>query len=622
MYRIRFQFVFLLGFYYGVGAQTSNMPEVEPIRVILDLVQVQDDRVKVRIIPNKLESGPVRFFIAKTVPGTYSEDNYGRYIEDLEAFDSRGGKLSVSREGDNSWVIEKGNELKEISYFVNDSYDAEGGVAPAPFSPAGTNILKDENFMLNLHGFVGYFEGRKEAAYEMEVYVPDNLKPATSLNWNLLENGNYLFKANRYFEVIDNPIQFTESPVVSFEVDDITINLSVYSPNNVYSAQDLMPVMERMMRAQRDFLGDIGGTETYTILLYLSVIQEDAIGFGALEHHTSTVVVLPEQMPAQQLEEAMIDVVSHEFFHTVTPLNVHSEEIQYFDYNNPKMSRHLWMYEGTTEYFANLFQIREGLIDEEDFYERMHRKIMNSQGYNDSLSFTEMSSKVLEEPFADEYGNVYEKGALINMALDILLRSLSDGSYGILDLMRELSLVYDAGTPFKDSALIDEIVARTFPEIKTFFDTYVSGNTRINYQDYLIKVGLMMGEVEVPCGHFLTDMESAIPFIDVNPTNSDEIFIREGIALNSFLLEIGARQGDRLKQVNGVAINLESIRNIIIESLSWSADADVVLVVDRDGQVLELRGKAGKPTYVEVRIAPVEEATEDQLKLREAWLKG
>jgi predicted metalloprotease with PDZ domain len=31
------------------------------------------------------------------------------------------------------------------------------------------------------------------------------------------------------------------------------------------------------------------------------------------------------------------------------------------------MSEHLWMYEGVTEYFANLFQINQGLITEEDF---------------------------------------------------------------------------------------------------------------------------------------------------------------------------------------------------------------------------------------------------------------
>ena len=179
--------------------------------------------------------------------------------------------------------------------------------------------------------------------------------------------------------------------------------------------------METMMQAQKAFLGDIDGTKQYTILLYLSTLTNtDATGFGALEHHTSTVVVLPEQLPKESLEESMVDVVSHEFFHIVTPLNVHSREIQYFDFNEPKMSQHLWMYEGTTEYFANLFQVQQGLIDETAFYDRIMDKIGNSKSYDDTMSFTVMSKNILTSPYKENYNNVYEKGTLINMSLDIL----------------------------------------------------------------------------------------------------------------------------------------------------------------------------------------------------------
>jgi predicted metalloprotease with PDZ domain len=81
-------------------------------------------------------------------------------------------------------------------------------------------------------------------------------------------------------------------------------------------------------------------------------------------------------------------------FHIVTPLGIHSKEIQFFDYNNPKMSKHLWMYEGVTEYFANLFQINQGLITEEEFYDRMNGKIDNASRMNDTMPFTEMSANV------------------------------------------------------------------------------------------------------------------------------------------------------------------------------------------------------------------------------------
>ncbi len=615
--------LFLAGVLAGCGASRSLPSATETnVKVAMDLVNVPDDRVRVTLDPGAFPEGPVRFFIPKTVPGTYSEDNYGRYVEDFKAYDYRGAELPVQREGDNTWVIAQGASLDRVGYAVNDSYDTEGSGDDAPFSPAGTNILAGKNFVLNLHGFVGYFQGLKERPYEITISAPGNLYPATSLPWGKNADETYLFRARRYFEVIDNPIQFTASAPESFQVGDITVYLSVYSPNGTYSAADLKPAMQRMMQAQKAFLGPISGTKSYTILVYLSTMDNDAYGFGALEHHTSTVVVFPEQMPAPQLEESMIDVVSHEFFHTVTPLNVHSEEIQYFDYNDPKMSRHLWMYEGTTEYFANLFQVKEGLIDEADFYRRMYTKIMNASRYNDSLSFTEMSEHVLKEPYADEYANVYEKGALINMALDIRLRELSGGSYGVLDLMRELSAKYDSNTPFKDDALIGEIVAMTYPEIGEFFDTHVNGSTPIDYGATLARVGLTLGEVEVESGYFLTDLENQIPFIDVDPADTDIIFVREGIPLNTFFQGLGARGGDVIRQINGTDITLEGIRMIIGQSFAWTPETEVTMVVERDGQTLTLQGRAGKPTYLQTRIASDPDASEAQLRLRQAWLKG
>lgn len=604
----------------GAGKGLTSIDQ-GAVNVSINLTEVTEDRVQVQVDPGAFPPGPVRFYIPKTVPGTYSEDSYGRYVEGLTAIDYKGNPLEVSREDPNTWLIPLGAELDRIQYYVNDTYDTEGGEEEAPFSPAGTNILAGVHFMLNLHGFTGYFDQYTEIPYMLEISAPDALKPSTSLKWERDEDGTYRFRAGRYFDVIDNPIQWTASDPVSFEVEDITVNISVYSPNGSYTAEDLRPSMEKMMNAQKAFLGEIDGTREYNILLYLSTMEEDAMGFGALEHHTSTVVVFPEQMQRQQLEEAMVDVVSHEFFHIVTPLSIHSEEVQFFDYNNPKMSRHLWMYEGTTEYFANLFQVRQGLITQEEFYERIVGKIQNASQYNDSLSFTEMSKNVLKEPYASEYINVYEKGALINMVLDIRLRQLSGGNYGVLDLMKDLASTYDVDTPFKDEALIDEIVEMTFPEIRDFFARNVEGAEPIDYAEVFKDVGLILGEQERTSGYFLKDLQSQMPFIDVDPSNTDIVFIRKGITLNTFLLGLGVQGGDVIKSINGTEVDLESIRMIIGQSFSWSPETEVTMVVERDGTELTLGGKAGSPTVMEMVLKPDPEANEGQKALRSFWLE-
>ncbi len=618
--------LFLTALFLAGCAASRNLPKASEsaVTATLDLVSVSDDRVQVNLDPGAFEAGPVRFYIPKTVPGTYSEDDYGRYVEDLVAYGYKDEELAVQRVDDNTWSISDGAALDRISYYVNDSYDTEGGGANAPFSPAGTDIQAGTHYMLNLHGFVGYFEGLKERPYTLEIRAPEGLQPSTSLPGSQAgeQQGVFRFSASRYFEVIDNPIQFSAQAPVSFQVGDITVNLSVHSPNGVYAAADLKPAMERMMQAQKAFLGEVDGTREYNILLYLSTLQDDAIGFGALEHHTSTVVVLPEQMSAEQLEQTMVDVVSHEFFHIVTPLNVHSEEIQYFDYNAPEMSRHLWMYEGTTEYFANLFQIQQGLIDEAEFYERIVEKIQNANGYNDSLSFTEMSRHILEPAYESQYANVYEKGALINMALDIHLRELSGGDYGVLDLMKELSAKYDKDTPFKDEDLIAEITEMTYPEIGNFFAEHVVGDTPIDYEALLGKAGLRMGSYPVESSFFLLDLESHMPFIDVDQEDTDIIFVRKGIPLNTFFSEIGAVGGDVIKSVNGTVTDLDGMRSVIGQSLGWGPQTEVRMEVERDGEPLILEGTAGSPTVIRTGISHDPEAGEAQEQLREAWLKG
>ena len=617
-------FILLLSLVYGCGAGKSVLTaDKVPIQVSLDLINVIDDKVNVTIDPGVFTTDTVSFKIPKTVPGTYSSDDYGQYVENLVAFDYKGNAIKVTKADVNTWNVTNGKNLDKITYQVNDTFDTESEVSDAVFSPAGTNILAGQDFMLNLHGFIGYFDGFKEVSYLIKIAKPEALEATSSLlrtDANKTVANMDTFLASRYFEVIDNPILYAKPNKEKFQINDINVTLSLYSPNGTYKASDLKERMEKMMTAQKAFLGDIDGTKEYNILLYLSTLEsDDASGFGALEHHTSTVVVLPEAMPKERLEQAMVDVVSHEFFHIVTPLTVHSKEIQFFDFNDPKMSQHLWMYEGTTEYFANLFQIQQGLITENEFYERIMQKIANAQGYDDNMSFTVMSSNILEEPYEPNYGNVYEKGALINMCLDILLREKSNGQKGVLWLMKELSKKYGKDVPFEDDKLIDEIVALTYPEVSDFFKTYVIGDTPIDYSKYLAKVGLVTTNVKKPTGYFL---DGEIPFIDVDQENDNSVFVRNGIDLSSFYKDLGIQGGDVIKNINGTSINLKSIRPIIGESFGWNAETQIKMEVMREGELIAIEGPVGTPTLEIEQIIPLEGVSEDFSKLREAWLKG
>ncbi|MFD0963027.1 M61 family metallopeptidase [Pseudofulvibacter geojedonensis] len=598
--------------------KTSSTTSPKETVVSIDLVNVINDKVAVTITPPNFTSETTSFYIPKTVPGTYSTDNYGKYIEGFKALDSNGNELSATKTDDNTWKINNAKQIAKISYLVNDTYDIEN--THDVFSPAGTNILKDKNFVLNLHGFVGYFKEFKQVPFKVTINHPANLTANTSLVDTDASNDKDIFVAKRYFELVDNPIMYAEGNSTSFKIGEMDILLSVYSPNNTIKAEALKDNVEKMMAAQKAFMGDIDATKKYSILLYMSSMSdEDAQGFGALEHHTSTTVVLPEMMPMQALAESIKDVVSHEFFHIVTPLSVHSKEIHYFDYNDPKMSEHLWMYEGVTEYFANLFQTNQGLIDDQEFYGRILGKINGSKRYDDNMSFTEMSKNILEDPYKPNYANVYEKGALIGMCIDLIIREESNGEKGILDLMKALTKKYGVEKPFLDAELLDDVTSLTYPEVRTFIDTHVVGNTPIDYSVFFNKLGLAMQSKETKTGYLMKDMQT--PYISADQKTKEVFFLTD---TNSFLRDLGVKPNDRLVSINGTDYNLTNIQALVMGSFSWQPGNDITMVVKRQGEEITLKGKITEPMGVEKTLAPVEGLTDSdkRVQLRKAWMKG
>jgi len=560
--------------------------------------------------------------VDKIVPGTYQNNDYGKYIEDFKAFDNNGNILNTVKHGDNRWKIGNGSQLKKISYWVNDTFDSEN--THDIFSPTGTNILENKNFVLNLYAFIGYFGNLKETQYKLTIKHPKSLKASTSckeittekpIQNTLFDIDNFAF--NRYADIADSPIMYSIPDRVTFEVNGIEVLLSIYSPNKIHTAKRIMSEMERMIRAQRNFLGEINTTKNYSILLYLSSSHDsDAKGYGALEHNTSTLVVLPESISEKKLKETLIDVVSHEFFHIVTPLAIHSEEIHDFNYNKPNMSEHIWLYEGTTEYFSLLFQITQGLITKEEFLSRILEKIEISKQFDESMSFTTMSKNILEDPYRKNYRNVYEKGALISMCLDILMLEKSDGQLGILDLIKKLSSTYGANRPFEDKKLIQTIEEMTYPEIGAFLKTHVANNTPIDYGAYLNKIGVIYSTKNIPSSYFIHEQQ---PYVK-GSESTQEIVFQSDITFNNFLKNIGIQGGDVLLAINDKKYTIKNIYDLFGDSKKWKIGQKITFHIKRDEKEIILNSAVKEPILEKTVLKLDHDVRYTQLELFKKWV--
>ena len=612
--------------------QTNSATSKTANNVTINLINTLNDQVPVSFSTLPQKKDTLIYYMPKTVPGTYSSDNYGQFITGFKASDAKGNDLPVEQLDKNSWRITNAKQLSSISYFVNDSFDTETQFESdnRVFSPSGTNILENNNFVLNLHGFVGYFKETQNLPYALNIKHAQEIKAATSRAYtetasnaaSTITQITDQFLYSRYAEVTDDPILYGKLDNVTFKVNDIEILLSVYSPNKMHTAANLLPSMKKMMTAQKAFMGDINSTKKYSILLYLSTMApNDAQGMGALEHNNSTVVVLPEMLPLPVLEKYMIDIVSHEFFHIIAPLTIHSEEIHNFDYYDPKMSEHLWMYEGTTEYFAQHFQITEKLINETEYLKRIDKKIMQSLSFDDSMSFTEMSKNILDEPYKANYANVYEKGALISMCLDIIIRDNSNGEKGILNLMKALSNKYGANKPFLDSELIDEVTNLTYPEVGEFLKTHVIGSTPINYAKYLERAGITKGERTVETYHLFYDAET--PYIDAHE-ETNEIFFSDYAEYNSFLKNLKIEPGDVIISVNNVKYDLNNAQALIEATKTWKPGNTINMLIKRGD--IELLTKTviekERPTviYKGLIFNEPSQLSAKQLQTKKAWL--
>jgi predicted metalloprotease with PDZ domain len=231
------------------------------------------------------------------------------------------------------------------------------------------------------------------------------------------------------------------------------------------------------------------------------------------------------------------------------------------------------------------------------------------------MPFTLMSANVLEEPYKGQYLNVYEKGALIGMCIDIIIREKSNGERGILDLMQKLAAEYGDKKPFNDEELFDKIVQLTYPEVGAFLTTYVSGTTPIDYDTFLAKVGITKGKIQVPSNPFL---KGQLPYVTINQTTK-EIMVIPNSELNEFMTTLGIKGGDTILAINDKKYNLDNIYDMIMESQNWKTGDDISIKIKRNDKEETITGKV-KLSFEEIEGYQGTDAS--KAKLKEAWLKG
>jgi predicted metalloprotease with PDZ domain len=580
-------------------------------RYAVDLRNIKDDQLHITLLPPRISSQETVFHMPKIIPGTYSNSDYGKFVSNFKAEDKNGKTLPVKKLDDNSWQIRNATAVARISYDVEDSWDAT--IKHEVYSMNGTNIEAGKNIVLNTPGFFGFLAGMTKLPFELTVHKPENFYGSTALIATKSEKDTDVFQLEDADHLYDSPLMYSIPDTTTIKVANTDVLISVYSPKKLMTSAAIAGRLHDLLMATREYLGGKLPVQKYAFIFYFNGEQAPLKGTGALEHNYSSFYALPE-MPFDKLGPIVIDICAHEFFHIVTPLTICSEEVRHFNFTKTVLSRHLWLYEGSTEYAAHHAQVTAGITTPEQFLKNLSKKIETSRvHFNDELPFTELS-KHSADKYEDQFVNVYQKGALISASLDLYLLKLSGGKYGIRNLIHDLSVKYGKDQFFNDDELFDQIALLTYPAIREFFRSYVEGPAKIPYEKFFGFAGVNFTGVPAPTMGKMSMSYSA----------DGRLMIGSIASMNEFGKRMGYREGDEIVALNGEAVNTQTAQVVFHKHLTTVKDGDIVKVTvlrkDESGEKKEvvLSAPQTMTTSYDLTLSP--DPTPEQLMIRNAWL--
>ena len=455
--------------------------EASTLSYEVDLNDRADDLFHVRMLVSGLGPDNAILQFASTAPGTYQVMDIGRYVRDLHAFTSSGTEVEAERVSTNQWRLADPAAVAEIRYSIAETWDTPVDEHPV-YPMAGTSI-EDDHVLINAHAVFPFPTGLQDAPIELRLEYPAEWAIGTPLD----ADASGTLHADDYDHFVDSPILLGRLSYASTTVTGVPVEIYTYSRTDKIQSAQLLEAMDLVLQAAGEFLGELP-VDRYTFLFHFG--ESSA---GAWEHSYSSAYVMQEASLSGRYGSMISDIAAHEFFHVVTPLHIHSEIIENFNFETPVPSEHVWLYEGVTEWASDAMQLRAGLKDPDRYLADQVQKIRSDEGFFDrdySLSKLALTSYTAEGQA--QYANIYQRGATVGSLLDLRLLKLSGGEYGLQELLLELAARYGKSRPFPEDEFFDIVTEMTYPEIGEFFEAYVRGTEPLPIDEYYGWIGIRL----------------------------------------------------------------------------------------------------------------------------------
>jgi predicted metalloprotease with PDZ domain len=413
------------------------------------------------------------------------------------------------------------------------------------------------------------------------------------------------YAASNYHDLVDMPFFVGRFDLDSARIVDRWVRLASYPAGAIAGAQRIV-VWDQLKRVIPPETAVFGETpwQSYTVM---EIVDSTYGGASGLEHQSSHVDILASAYVGGEFQPSLY---AHEIFHSWNVKRLRPADMWPYDYSRPQPTPWLWVSEGITDYYADLAELRGGVVDEKGFYALTAGKL-NEVAEAGPVSLEDASLNAWIHPVDGTEFIYYPKGSLAGLLLDIMIRDASDNAHSLDDVMRGLyQSDYKRGRGFTSSDWWSAVSAAAGGKsFAAFSAKYIDGRAPFPIDSVLPLAGLRTRAAMVPRLGVMTQLDSNGVVVAQ---------VQEGSAASA----AGVRPGDYLLTVGDVAVQDAQFGARLRAKFGASVEGSPLPIkVRRGSETLTLPGKLrfgpGDPM-----VEPDPNASAKAVRIRNGILKG
>lgn len=434
------------------------------------------------------------FSMPAWIPGSYMIRDFARHVVMIRA-ESDGREIGLHKTDKSSWMAEPCEGPITV---IAEIYAYDLSVRGAHFDTTHAYFNGTCIFLR--------VDGQQQTQCEVELLPPPepvgkDWRVATSMRSRQAEPyafGNYY--ADNYDELIDHPFEIGQLMIGEFEVAGMPHVIAINGQSRVDMGR-ICKDLARVCETHVQLMGRPADLDRYFFLLMVL-----GNGYGGLEHRWSSSLVCSRKDLPHRGEEGVTEeyrkflgLCSHEYFHLWNVKRMKPAVFTPYDLRAETHTGLLWVFEGITSYYDDLALVRSGLISVDSYLELLGQTITRViRGSGRLRQNVEESSFDAWTKFYKQESNAsnaivsyYAKGSLIALALDMTLRSHSDNTVSLDDVMNECWRRFgETGEGMPEGGLESVAAEISGLDLSSFFELYVRGTHDIPLGPLLKEVGI------------------------------------------------------------------------------------------------------------------------------------